>query len=91
MRYVEISIEEAMRRCKRNAKVLVAEQDLENEDCNVIFVKKEKKDYDKLFADVQTAVTLSDELMEQLRLFTEHQEIQNIKPVGVQKIVLIKS
>lgn len=91
MRYVEISIEEAMKKCKKNAKVLVAEQDLENEDCNVIFVKKEKKDYDKLFEDVQTAATLSDELMEQLRLFTEHQEIPNIRPVGVQKIVLIKS
>lgn len=91
MRYVEISIEEAMKKCKKNAKVLVAEQDLENEDCNVIFVKKEKKDYDKLFEDVQTAATLSDELMEQLRLFTEHQEISNIRPVGVQKIVLIKS
>lgn len=91
MNYVEISIEEAMKRCKKNAKVLVAEQDLEKEDCNVLFVKKEKKDYDKLFADVQTAVSLSDELMEQLRLFTEHQEISNIRPVGVQKIVLIKS
>lgn len=91
MRYVEISVEEAMKRCKKNAKVLVAEQDLEKEDCNVIFVKKEKKDYDSLFKNVQTAATLSDELMEQLRLFTEHQEIHNIRPVGVQKIVLIKS
>lgn len=89
--YVEISIEEAMKRCKKNAKVLVAEQYLESEDCNVIFVKKEKKDYDKLFSGVQTAATLSDELMEQLRLFTERQEIPNIRPVGVQKIVLIKS
>lgn len=90
MKYVEISLEEAMKRCKKNAKVLVAEQDLEREDCNIIFIKKEKKDYDKLFANVQTAATLSDELMEQLRLFTEHQEIPNIRPVGVQKIVLIK-
>lgn len=91
MRYVEVSIEEAMKRCKKNAKVLVAEQDLEQEDCNIIFVKKEKKDYDKLFADIKTAATLSDELMEQLRLFTEHQEIPNIKPRGVQKIVLLKN
>lgn len=90
MKYVEISIEEAMKRCKKNAKVLVAEQDLEQEDCNIIFVKKEKKDYEKLFANVQTAATLSDELIKQLRLFTEHQEIPNIRPVGVQKIVLIR-
>lgn len=90
MKYVEVSIEEAMKRCKKNARVLVAEQDLEQEDCNVIFVKTEKKDYDKLFADIKTAATLSDELMEQLRLFTERQEIPNIKPIGVQKIVLIR-
>lgn len=90
MKYVEISLQEAMKRCKKNVKVLVAEQDLENEDCNIIFVKKEKKDYDKLFANIKTAATLSDELMEQLRLFTEHQEIPNIRPVGVQKIVLIR-
>lgn len=90
MRYVEVSIEEAMIRCRKNAKVLVAEQDLEQEDCNIFFVKKEKKDYAELFKDVKTAASLSDELIEQLRLFTEHQEIPNIKPVGVQKIVLIR-
>ena len=28
MKYVEVSIEEAMKRCKKNAKVLVAVQDL---------------------------------------------------------------
>lgn len=91
MKYVEISIEEAMKRCKKNAKVLVAEQDLEKEDCNIIFVSKEKSDYDKLFRNVQTAASISDELIEQLRLFTERQEIPNIEPRGVQKIVLIKS
>lgn len=90
MRYVEVSIEEAMKRCRKNAKVLVAEQDLENEDCDIIFVSKEKSDYEKLFADIQTAASLSDDLMEQLRLFTVHQEIPNIRPKGVQKIVLIK-
>ena len=42
MRYVEVSIEEAMKRCKKNARVLVAEQDLEHEDCDMIFVVKEK-------------------------------------------------
>lgn len=89
MRYVEVSIEEAMKRCKKNAKVLVAEQDLENEDCEVIFVSKGKKDYGELFKDVQTAASLSDDLVKQLRLFTEHQDIPNIKPIGVQRIILI--
>lgn len=90
MRYVEVSIEEAMKRCKKNAKVLVAEQDLEHEDCDMIFVVKEKKEYDKMFEDVQTAASLCDDFVKQLRLFTEHQNIPNIQPHGVQKIVLIK-
>ena len=90
MRYVEVSIEEAKKRCKKNAKVLVAEQDLENEECEVIFVSKGRKDYGDLFKDVQTAASLSDDLVKQLRLFTEHQDIPNIRPHGIQKIVLIK-
>lgn len=91
MRYVEISIEEAMRKCKKNAKVLVAEQDLEQEDCNVIFVQKGEKDYGDLFENIQTAASLTDEWIEQLRLFTERQEVPNIKPKGIQKIVFVKS
>lgn len=90
MRYVEVTIEEAMKRCKKNAKVLVAEQDLENEDCNIIFVTKGRKEYDDLFKDIQTAASLSDDFVKQLRLFTEHQEIPNIRPHGIQKIILIK-
>ena len=90
MKYVEVSIEEAMKRCKKNAKVLVAEQDLENDDCEVIFISKGKKDYGELFKDVQTAASLSDDLVKQLRLFTEHQDILNIRPQGIQKIVLMK-
>ena len=89
MRYVEVSIEEAMKRCKKNAKVLVAEQDLENDDCDIIFVSKGKKDYDDLFKDIQTVASLSDDFVKQLRLFTEHQDIPNIRPHGIQKIVLI--
>ena len=90
MKYVEVSIEEAMKRCKKNTKVLVAEQDLETDDCNTIFVVKGRKDYDELFKDIQTAASWSDDLINQLRLFTERQEIPNIKPHGVQKIVLIR-
>ena len=90
MRYVEISIEEAMKRCKKNAKVLVAEQDLENEDCEVVFIVKEKKDYRDLFKDVQTAASLTDDIVKQLKLFTENQDIFNVRPRGVQKVVLLR-
>ena len=81
---------EAMKRCKKNTRVLVAEQDLENEDCDVIFVSKGRNEYGELFKDVQTVASLSDDLVQQLRLFTEHQDILNIRPHGIQKIVLMR-
>ena len=31
-----------------------------------------------------------DDLIKQLRLFTEHQDILNIRPQGIQKIVLMR-
>ena len=66
MRYVEVPIEEAMKRCKKNTKVLVAEQDLEKEDCDIIFVQRGRKDYEELFKNVQTAASLSDDLVKHL-------------------------
>lgn len=90
MRFVEMSIEDAMKKCKKGAIVLVAEQDLEKDDCNVVFVAKKRKDYDQLFKDVKTAASVSDDFIKQLLLFTVHQDIPNIKPVGRQKTVLLK-
>lgn len=90
MKYIEVSIEEAMKRCKSNVKVLVAEQDLEKEDCNEIFITKTQKDYDEMFKDIRTAASLADDFINQLRLFTERQDIYNPKPKGIQKIVLLK-
>ena len=91
MTYIEVPIEEAMKRCKKNTKVLVAVQDLEKEDCNISFIVKERKDYSELFKGIKTAASLSDEVMEQLRLYTESQKIPEIRPVGIQKIILLKS
>lgn len=90
MKYVEISIEEAIRRCKKNAMVIVAEKDLEQDDCNSEFVVKNRNEYNELFKGIQTAASLSNDLVKQLSLFTECQDIFNIKPKGVQKIVLLR-
>ena len=90
MRYVEIPIEEAMKRCKKNAKVLVAEQDLENDDCEITFVLRGRSEYDSIFSNIKTASELTDDFIKQLRLYTEKQDITNIQPHGIQKIVLIK-
>lgn len=88
--YVEMTIDEAIKRCNKNARVLVSIQDLEQEDVDILFIKKEKKDYNKMFEDVKTVASVCDDFVKQLKLFTEKQDIYNIKPKGVQKIILLR-
>ena len=90
MRYVEMTIEEAMKRCNKNKRVLVAVQDLEDDNTDVIFVRKERSEYYKIFEDVQTVASICDDFVKQLRLFTEKQNIPNIEPHGYQKTILLK-
>ncbi len=90
MRYVEMSLEEARIRCKKNAKVLVAIQDLADCNADIIFVTKRENDYDEIFEDVKTVFSLYDDFVRQLKLFTEKQDIRSIKPYGIQKTVLLK-
>lgn len=90
MRYVEIPIDEAIRKCKKNAKILVAIQDLEDDDVDIVFVKKKSSDYQEVFEDVKTVASLCDDFVKQLKLFTEKQDIRNIQPYGIQKTVLLK-
>ena len=90
MKYVEVSIEEAMKRCKKNAKVLVAVQDLEDDNIDVVFVQKGRNEYQSMFEDVKTVASACDDFVKQLRLFTEKQNIYNIEPRGIQKIILLK-
>lgn len=90
MKYIEVSLEEAMKRCKKNARVLVAEQDLE--DCNIdtIFATKARNEMDEVFMGVQTVASLYDDFVNQLKLFTEKQDIRNIRPIGKQRIVILR-
>ena len=90
MKYVEVSIEEAMKRCKKNAKVLVAVQDLEDDNVDVAFIQKGRNEYQSMFEDVKTVASACDDFVKQLRLFTEKQNIYNIEPRGIQKIILLK-
>ena len=89
MKLVEMTVEEAMKVCGKQAKVLVAVQDLEEENSNVQFVQKRKEEYGQLFSDVETVASICDDFVKQLRCFTHKQDIKNIRPVGIQKIVLI--
>lgn len=91
MRYVEMTVEEAMKTCGKNAKVLVAVQNLEEEmEEDIIFTKKKREEYKELFDNIKTVASIYDDFVRQLNLFTEKQDIYNIKPRGVRKIVLLK-
>lgn len=90
MKLIEMTVEDAMQLCGKQAKVLVAVQDLEDENSNVQFVQKKKEEYSKLFSDIETVASICDDFVKQLRCFTHKQDLKNIKPIGVQKIVLIR-
>lgn len=90
MQYIEMSIEEAMKRCKKNAKILVATQDLTDDNADVIFIQKRENEYNEVFEDVKTVFSLCDDFISQLKLFTEKQDIRDIRPYGIQRTVLLK-
>jgi len=90
MQYVEMTVEEAKKCCKKNAKVLVAIQDLAEKNVDIMFVPKRRNEYEKLFEDVKTVAGICDEFINQLNLFTEKQDIRNIRPYGKQKKVLLR-
>lgn len=90
MQYIEMTIEEAMKKCKKNAKILVATQDLTEENIDIIFVPKRENEYNEVFEDVKTVASLCNDFVKQLKLFTEEQDIRNIRPYGLQKIVLLR-
>ena len=89
--YVEMTIEEAMKKCNKHTKVLVAIQDLEKEDDEIVFVQKKKREYGSIFEDAKTVLSTCDDFIKELNVFTEKQpDIYNIRPHGLQKIVLLK-
>ena len=89
--YVEMTIEEAIKKCNKNTKVLVAIQDLEKEDDEIVFVQKKKREYGSIFEDAETVLSMCDDFIKELNVFTEKQpDIYNIRPHGLQKIVLLK-
>lgn len=90
MPYVEMTVEEAIKKCKKNAKILVATQDLADNNVDIIFVPKRENEYDEVFEDVKTVASICDDFVRQLRLFTEKQDIRNIKPYGTLRTVVLR-
>ena len=62
MKYVEMTIEEAAKKLNKNQTVLVAVQDLTDEDVDIVFVKKNKSEYSSLLEDVETVAGIYDDL-----------------------------
>lgn len=90
MKYIEMSIEEVMQLCNKHTKVLVAVQDLAKKDEVISFVQKRREEYGQIFEDVQTVTHSTDDFINRLDCFTEKQNILDIKPIGIQKIVLLQ-
>lgn len=92
MMYVEMSVEEALKSCKKNSRVLVAIKDLEtnSDEDDIVFVQKQRGEYNSLFEDVKTVSSICDDFVKELNLFTAKQDIRNIRPHGLQKIILLK-
>lgn len=90
MQYIEVTVEEALKICGKNGKVLVATQNLEDDDVNTNFVARKREEYDRIFEDVKTVASICDDFVKQLKCFTEKQDIYNIRPIGLQKIILLR-
>lgn len=93
VKYIEMTVEEAFQKCNKKAKVLVAVQDLENENnekIDIVFKPFAKKGYNKLFHDVKTVICFEDEIDEILNLFTEKQNFLDLKRIGKRKIILLE-
>lgn len=90
MRYIEMSLDEAMKKCKKSTRILVAEQDLNEENVDIVFVQRKGKDCDEVFEDIKTVASMSDDLVQKLDLFTEQQDIMNIRPYGTKRIVILR-
>ena len=92
MNYVEMTTDEAIEvlRKSKGKKVLVAIKDLENDD-DAILYQKLKSDCEIMIQEAQTVLSMCDDFVKKLDVFTEKQrDLFNIKPIGSQKTILLK-
>lgn len=92
MKYVEVTIEQALEMNKgdKNSKVLVAINNLEEDDV-VAFVLKTRTECENIIKDAQTLVHNCDEFMDSLMCYSKRQEdIKSIRPVGVLSTILME-
>lgn len=93
MKVIELTSEEAIHVLKnsKGKRVLVAIQDLEAEEEICSFLPIRKNDCEGMIRDAETLISATSDFVKQLRLFTEKQnDLENIRAVGYQKIILLK-
>lgn len=89
MRYILMDIDEAAKYCK-GKKVLVAEQDLENENEVIGFERKTFQECKEIIERSETIAKICDDFLNQLRVFSERQDdIMNIRPIGKMSTILV--
>lgn len=89
MKYVEMTIEEALEYNKgnRNSKVLVAVSNF-NENEVADFVKKTRGECENIIRRAETVVQGCDDFIKMLRCFSERQDIKAIRPIGEMTTIL---
>lgn len=92
IRYIELTIDEAEKFLKnlKTDKFLVVIKNLENENDDIQkFSKKLKSDCLKTIKESETIAKSFGEITDCLNLFSESQDLKNIKPKGILSIILV--
>lgn len=95
MKYMEVTIKEAIEMLKNSKgdKVLMAVHDLTDNDEDVVFSQKYKKECEEVIKEGRTITSeKDDDYFKTLNVYTtEQKDIFNIKPKGLQSIILLKN
>lgn len=91
MRYIEVTIEQAlaMNKGDKNSRVLVAVNNLEDDNV-AAFVKKTRNECEKIIKNAETLVQNCDDFMECLMCYSERQDLKSIQPVGILSTILVR-
>lgn len=90
MKYIEVTIEEAlaMNKGDKNSKVLVAVSNLEDDNV-AAFVKKTRNECEKIIKDAETLVQNCDDFMDCLLCYSEKQDLKSIRSVGILSTMIL--
>lgn len=90
LKFIEMTIEEALKYCKGNKheKVLVAVYDLEDQNGIADFHKKCKGDCENIIKHAATIAQECDDFIDSLKCFSVKQDLKSIRPTGSMATIL---